>query len=121
MPREYGRNQRVADLLQREIALMIQKEVSFRETGLITVSFVDVSPDLRNARIYFTCLEPAFSEEVIVDLLNERAGHFRHLLAQVLPLRVVPELVFHFDHSVNRASRLSELIASANQTSAKKR
>ena len=120
MPREYGRNQRVADLLQREIALIIQKEVSFRETGLITVSFVDVSPDLRNARIYFTCLQPAFSEEAIVKLLNEKAGHFRHLLAQVLPLRVMPELVFLFDRSVSRANRLSELIDSANRTSSKK-
>ncbi len=116
MPREYARSQRVADLLQREIALLLQKETSFREAGLITVSFVDVSPDLRNADVFFTCLQPACAEEVIVDLLNERAGHLRHLLAQILPLRAVPQLTFRFDHSLNRANRLIELIDSVSQT-----
>ena len=76
-----------------------KKETSFREAGLITVSFVDVSPDLRNASVYFTCLQPACAEEVIVDLLNGQAGHLRHLLAQVLPLRGVPQLTFRFDHT----------------------
>ena len=115
MAREYGRNQRVADLLQREVALLLQKESSFREAGLITVSFVDVSPDLRNASIYFTCLEPACTEEALADLLNERAGRFRRLLGQALPLRAVPQLLFRFDHSLNRANRLTELIERANQ------
>ena len=103
-------------MLQREIALLLQKETSFREAGLITVSFVDVSPDLRNADVFFTCLQPACAEEVIVDLLNERAGHLRHLLAQILPLRAVPQLTFRFDHSLNRANRLIELIDSVSQT-----
>ena len=116
MAREFGRNQRVADLLQREVALLLQKEMSIREAGLITVSFVEVSPDLRNAGIYFTCLQPTCTEEAIVDLLNKRAGHFRHLLAQVLPLRAVPQLVFRFDHALDRANRLTELIDSVNKT-----
>ena len=115
MPREYARSQRVADLLQREIALLLQKDTTFREAGLITVSFVDVSPDLRNARVYFTCLQPACAEEEIVGLLNEQAGHLRHLLAQVLPLRGVPQLTFRFDQTLNRANRLTELIDRANQ------
>ena len=110
MPREYGRNQRVADLLQRELALIIQKELSIPETGLLTISFVDVSPDLRNAKVYFTCLNPHFPETEIVASLNEKAGYFRHLLAQTLPLRGVPRLVFLFDHSISRANRLSQLI-----------
>ena len=116
MAREFGRNQRVADLLQREVALLLQKEVSIKEVGLITVSFVDVSPDLRNASIYFTCLQPARTEDVIVKLLNERAGHIRHLLAQVLPLRAVPQLAFRLDHALNRANRLTDLIDSVNKT-----
>ncbi|MCY4153711.1 MAG: 30S ribosome-binding factor RbfA [Gammaproteobacteria bacterium] len=115
MPREYGRNQRVADLLQREIARLLLKETSFREAGLITVSFVDVSPDLKNASVYFTCLEPTCSEEALTDLLNERARHFRRLLGQSLALRAVPQLVFRFDHNLHRANRLTELIDRVNQ------
>lgn len=115
MSREFSRSQRVADLLQREIALLLLKEPSFREAGLITVSFVDVSPDLRNASVYFTCLKPACSEEDLADLLNERAGYFRKLLGQALPLRAVPQLLFRFDHSLSRANRLTELIDRVNQ------
>ena len=116
MAREFSRSQRVANLLQREIALLLQKETAFQEAGLVTVSFVDVSPDLRNAEIYFTCLQPACPEELVADLLNERAGHLCHLLAQILPLRAVPQLTFRFDHSLNRANRLIELIDSVSQT-----
>ena len=115
MAREFGRNQRVADLLQREVARLLQKEPSFRDAGLITVSFVDVSPDLRNASIYFTCLKPTCSEEAITELLNEKAGRFRRLLGQALPLRTVPQLLFRFDHSLHRANRLTELIERVNQ------
>lgn len=79
------------------------------------MSFVDVSPDLRNADIYFTCLQPSCSEENIVELMNERAGHFRRLLARTLSLRAVPQLTFRFDHSLSRANRLTELIERANQ------
>ena len=85
---------------------------------MITVSYVNVSPDLRNADIYFTCLQPSCAEEAIADLLNERAGHFRRLLARTLSLRAVPQLAFRFDHSLNRANRLTELIERANQKAA---
>lgn len=115
MAREFSRSQRVADLLQREVALLLQKEASLREAGLITVSFVDVSPDLRNASIFFTCLEPTCSEEDLAALLNERAGHFRRLLGRSLPLRAVPQLSFRFDHSLDRANRLTELIERVNR------
>ena len=115
MPREYGRNQRVADLLQRELAALLQKEASMRETGLVTISFVDVSPDLKNARVYFTCLQPVMSQQDLADLLNGKVKRFRRLLAKKLPLRVTPELVFLFDRSVSRADDLSELIDSVNR------
>ena len=59
MPREYGRNRRVADLVQRELAVCIQREMSDTALKFITVSDVDVSPDLVNARVYVTSLARA--------------------------------------------------------------
>lgn len=115
MAREYGRNQRVADLLQRELATLLQRDSSIRETGLITISFVDVSPDLKNAKVYFTCLQPVMSRQELTDLLNSKVKYLRQLLAKNLTLRVTPELAFMFDHSLSRAERLSELIDSVNQ------
>lgn len=115
MPRPYGRNQRVADQVRRELAPLIQREDSLRKTGLITISFVDVSPDLKNARVYFTCLDSRLSEEALAGLLNEKAGHFRRRLARSLPLRVAPRLAFFFDHSIGRANHLERLIEVANR------
>lgn len=115
MAGEYSRNQRVAELVRRELALLIQREAPTAELGLITLSHVDLSPDLKNARVYFTCLESALTEEAAADLLNERAGRFRRLLAKALPLRVAPALRFLFDRSIAQADRLSVLIDSANR------
>lgn len=115
MAGEYSRNQRVAELVRRELALLIQREAPVADLGLVTVSHVDLSPDLKNARVYFTCLESALTEEAVADLLNERAGRFRRLLAKALPLRVAPSLRFLFDRSIAQADRLSVLIDSANR------
>lgn len=117
MAGEYSRNQRVAELVRRELALLIQREspAPGAELGLITLSHVDLSPDLKNARVYFTCLESALTEQAVAELLNERAGHFRRLLAKALPLRVAPALRFLFDRSIAQADRLSVLIDSANR------
>lgn len=115
MAGEYSRNQRVAELVRRELALLIQREAPVADLGLVTVSHVDLSPDLKNARVYFTCLESALTEEAVADLLNERAGRFRRLLAKALPLRVAPALRFLFDRSIAQADRLSVLIDSANR------
>jgi len=112
MPREYGRNRRVADLIQREVADLIQRELDQRRTGMVTISEVDISPDLANAKIYFSCLDATTDRRPLVDELNSMAGHFRHELGRRLRMRVVPRLHFVFDQSVERGSRLSSLIDS---------
>ena len=110
MPREYGRNRRVADLVLRELAVCIQRELSDTKLKFVTVSAVDVSPDLKNAKVYVTSLEDDLDKDRIVKDLNERAGHYRHLLSQRLSLRSVPRLTFVFDYSVERGRRLTDLI-----------
>lgn len=112
MPREYGRNRRVADLIQREVADLIQRELDQRRTGMITISEVDVSRDLANAKIYFSCLDATTDRRPLVDELNGMAGHFRHELGRRLRMRMVPRLHFEFDQSIEHGSRLSTLIDS---------
>src|SRR5687768_16449550 len=103
MPREYGRNKRVADLVQRELAGMVQREQSTAPgLQLVTISYVDVSPDLSFAKVFVTSMGEASSKQEVVDSLNELAGHFRHLLSKKLSLRIVPKLKFFYDHSVER-------------------
>ena len=112
MPRQYNRSQRVGDLVQRELARMIQKELGDAHLGLITVSMADISPDLKYAKIYITSLGDGVNTDAVVRALNDMAGHFRHELAKVLSLRVVPKLAFHYDASIERARRLTNLIDS---------
>ena len=56
MPREFGRNRRVAQLIKEELAILIQKKFPLSQFGLITLTNVDVSSDLKNSTIYFTSL-----------------------------------------------------------------
>ncbi len=111
MAREYGRNQRIAGQLQRELAVLIQREAE-GELGMITVSAVDVSPDLKNARVYFTALNLSAEQDVLERELNARAGFFRHQLARILPLKLMPTLRFVFDQSIARANHLNALLDS---------
>ena len=112
MSKEFGRNRRVADLIQRELATLIQREMDSTKFGLITVSIVNVSPDLLNAKVFVTSLGDDAGKDDMVDALNERAGHLRHELAKNSPLRTTPKLNFVFDSSIEHGTRLSALIDS---------
>lgn len=115
MPREFGRNMRVADQVQRELAVMIQREQGVPGLSLVTVSTVDISPDLKNARVYVTSLGTDPGRDRLIATLNEMAGHFRHLLSKKMTMRSVPRLTFVYDHSVERGTYLSALIDSVNR------
>jgi len=112
MPREFGRNRRVADLVQRELAAVLQRERDRHRGGLLTISTVKVTPDLAQARIYITSLGPPPDHQRIISELNAAAGHYRHELAGALRLRIVPRLEFIYDESVERGARLTRLIDS---------
>ena len=112
MPREFGRNKRVSDLIQRELAGRMQRELEPARFGLVTVSTVNVSPDLSQALIYVTNIGGSLSSKELEHELNGMAGHFRHFLSTVLYLRSVPRLHFKYDASIERGSRLTALIDS---------
>ena len=112
---DYSRIQRVADQIQRELATLIQMEMKDPRLGMITVSAVDVSRDLNYADIYVTILEQQGKAErdQTLEILAHGAGFLRRRLAQLIKLRVVPELRFHYDESIARGQKLSALIEKA--------
>ena len=85
MPREFSRSRRVADQLQRELAILIQRSLQDEELGLITLSMIKVSPDLRNADIFFTCIDNKVNIDSVQRVLNDSASLFRHELSRSLP------------------------------------
>ncbi len=110
MAKEFGRNRRVADLIQRELANLLERDRDGSESGMLTISRVDVSPDLKNAKVFVTCFGGDNSKIDLVAELTENAWHFRQHLAHSLKLRGVPKLKFIYDSNLERANRVTALI-----------
>jgi len=112
MPKEFGRNRRVAQLLKKELAILVQEKFSLTQYGLITLTNVDVSPDLKNSTIYFTSLNSKESNLELTQRLNEQSSYFRYEISKLLTSKTVPTLCFKYDQSIERAQRISNIIES---------
>ncbi|MAY71497.1 MAG: ribosome-binding factor A [Halomonas sp.] len=113
--REFNRTDRVADQLQKELAVLIQREVKDPRLGMVTVSGVEVSRDLGYADVHITLLGEQDPERIKENLkvLKRAGGFLRSQVARRIKLRHVPELRFHYDESVVRGQHLSSLIEEA--------
>jgi len=112
MAKEYARTDRVADYVQRELAQLIQNEVRDPRLGMVSITSVDISRDLRHAKVYFTMLGTDSSDDAkeSTDVLNRAAGFLRSALSRDSSMRSVPQLHFRFDSSVGRGRELEDLI-----------
>lgn len=115
MAKEFGRPQRVGQEMQKEIALILQREIKDPRLGLMTtVSGVEMSRDLAYAKVYVTFLndgdEAAINEGL--KALRDASGYIRSLLGKAMRLRIVPELTFFYDNSLVEGMRMSNLVSS---------
>jgi len=111
MPKEFSRTRRVAELVHRELAVLIAQEVKDPRINTVTVTAVDVSPDLRLAKVYVTRLDTDERHaEDIVTPLRHAAGFLRRRLGEHVDLKRVPMLEFHYDSSIERGMKLSRKI-----------
>jgi len=111
-PRDFQRSERVAGQLRRDLARLIQQEIKDPEVGFVSLSDVEVTRDLSHAKVFITVFDPEKATESLKAL--QRASVFLRLrLGQELRLRHVPELHFVHDDSVEKGSRIDELIAKA--------
>ena len=113
MSNDFSRTRRVAEQMQRELAVLIQQEIKDPRIGMVTVSAVDVSRDLSVAKVYITVLDEKHDIKITLSILNKAAGFLRHALGQRVKLRHVPSLSFIFDESISRGNELSSLIDQA--------
>jgi ribosome-binding factor A len=108
------RTQRVAEQLRAEIARVLREEVTDPRIGLVTLTRVDVSPDLANALVFWSALgvEGADSSERerIAEGLESACSFVRRRVAEALPLRRVPALAFRFDPSLCEGTRTLALL-----------
>jgi ribosome-binding factor A len=114
MAREYSRTDRVAQQIQKEVAVILQREVKDPRLSMSTVSAVEVTRDLAYAKIFvsfFTNEDEKIKESI--DILNDAAGFVRGLLAKQLRARIMPHLRFVYDKSLAEGARMSSLVDKA--------
>jgi ribosome-binding factor A len=119
MKKHSQRSQRVADQIQRQLAELLATEVKDPRVGRVTLTHVEVTPDLAHAKVYFTHLAGKERAEEAIDALSRTAGFLRSQLSHRLDLYTVPQLKFVYDDSIESGMRLSSLIDEAVAEDAK--
>lgn len=113
MPQEHRRSDRVAEAIREEVATFLASSVKDpRVQGLVTVTGVDLTRDLRHARVYVSVLGSDAERAATFDGLASLAGHLRSRVGRSLRLRLAPEISFKEDESVAHAARIESLLSS---------
>lgn len=119
---DYKRVDRFSQQLQREIAVILQREIKDPRVVMPTVSGVDVSRDLSYAKVFITFLND--DEESVTEglsVLNDAAGYIRSLLGKRISSRVTPNVKFVYDSSTSEGMRMASLVKSALADDEKKK
>jgi ribosome-binding factor A len=105
------RAERVSNLIRREICELLQEQVNDpRLSGLISVTKVTTSPDLKQAKIYVSVIGEQHNKYQILQGFKSASGFFRRELSRRLILRFIPELSFEFDDSIEHGAKVLKLI-----------
>lgn len=110
------RTERTNELIKREISKLLEREVNDpRLSGLISVTEVSISVDLKHAKVFVSVLTEDNKKEVL-EGFNTASGFLRRELASHLKMRYTPQLSFHYDDSIERGTRLLKLIEGISDT-----
>lgn len=118
MSKAYGRAQRVADFLRKELSSLILLELRDPRVGMVSITDVELSRDLAHAKVYVTVLGKDSEEDAAESMqaLNQAAGFFRTEISRQSKMRTIPAIRFIFDDSVQRGHKMSMLIDQALQS-----
>ena len=100
---------RINEEIQRELAALIRTVKDPRVHGLVSITAVDTTPDLRYAKIYVSVLDKSDVKEIVKGL-KSAGGYLRRELGRALQLRYTPELTFTPDDSIAEGARILEII-----------
>ena len=113
MPKEFPRTRRVGEQIQRELAELIRTELKDPRLGMISISQVTVSRDMSHAKVFVSVLGNEQQTEASMAVLRHAAGFLRHKLGKIMHMRVIPELHFFLDRSLEEGARIGALINAA--------
>ncbi len=114
MPREFARSERVAQTINRQLAMILRNQVKDPRVSSLTITEVEVTKDLRQAKIYVTSMvDDSIDIEDVMQAVDRASGFIRRQLAAVIDMRHCPNLVFAYDNSISEGARMSALIDKA--------
>jgi ribosome-binding factor A len=112
---DYRRADRLGDLIQREISDILQRRIKDPRIGFCTILRVDVSRDLRHAKVFVSIMGTEDQQKDTLAGLKSATGFIRREIGSRIMLRHTPEIVFRIDRSVDHSLRIAQLIKEGNE------
>ena len=107
------RAERVGEAVREVIADLLLRDIKDPRIGMITLTTVELTDDLKHAKVYFSCVGDAAARQRSLDGLHSAAGFIRSQVTRRLKLRHAPEMLFYFDPTLEVADRLASLLKDA--------
>ncbi|HVT05645.1 MAG TPA: 30S ribosome-binding factor RbfA [Thermoanaerobaculia bacterium] len=104
------RTGQVGDVIRAALSSVLQRDFANPDIGLVTVTGVDLSTDLRFAKVFVSVLGTPEQQDEAMEFLNRAKNKIRHALAQQTKLRYTPELDFRADHTAEHAIEIEEIL-----------
>lgn len=108
--RQFKRSQRLGPQILRDISQLMERELSEVSRGMLTFTRVKLSDDLRYATVYYSFLGEADDRKRVEEHLARNNGRIRSQIGKSLRVRIIPELTFKFDPSVEEGIRIEKLL-----------
>jgi ribosome-binding factor A len=105
-----SRRERVEEAIKKEVSLIIHDELKDPRVGFVTITKVELSKDLRNAKIFYSVLGKEEDHEKTKSALDSALGFIRTLIAERINLRFATEIMFREDHSTEYSARIEEVL-----------
>jgi ribosome-binding factor A len=115
MAKDNPRARRLGEQIQREVTELLRRDVKDERIGNVTITAVDVTGDLRTARVYYLIFGKDGPDPKVQRGLESAAGFLRNALSKSLMIRYTPTLSFELDTSIEHGVRLAQLIDSVNK------
>ena len=113
--RQFKRSQRLGVQIQRDISSLLQTELAGQVPGMVTLTHVKLSDDLRYARCFYSYLGKPEDLTLVDEFFTREGKHIRSRIGQNLHIRHIPELSFKFDPSVEHGARIEQLLEEINK------
>ncbi len=107
----YKRSQRVQELLLVEISKLIQHGLKDPRIGFVTVTRIELSDNLKNAKVHVSIMGTEQQKEDSIEGLNSARGYIRSCLGKNLHLKYIPELGFKLDETAEHVEKITKIIS----------